>query len=230
MKWSERAFRRVDLGQVRVSTTPIGNRSQVTRMNSAEPGRERCGLAHDDRACSENDTAVGWQLHGRAAFPLFAGPPSPAAPLERNGEPAQGKGGQRWLLFWCGRLVVTSDTQHRFILGGAGRRSSFCAIFLRCCRDGACGRFALDPTIDILEGMAGNLFDVFVVGSTDPSAAGETRLAAALSAKHGLPLATVAKAISAKNLRAGQSLDQAQAQALVRHLQAIGAVTVIRSA
>ena len=78
--------------------------------------------------------------------------------------------------------------------------------------------------------MAGNLFDVFVVGSTDPSAAGETRLAAALSAKHGLPLATVAKAISAKNLRAGQSLDQAQAPALVRHLQAIGAVPVIRSA
>ena len=76
--------------------------------------------------------------------------------------------------------------------------------------------------------MAGNLFDVFVVGATDPSAAGETRLAAALSAKHGVPLATVAKAISAKNLRAGQSLEQAQAQALVRHLQSIGAVTVIR--
>lgn len=76
--------------------------------------------------------------------------------------------------------------------------------------------------------MAGNLFDVFVVGATDPSPAGETRLAAALSAKHGVPLATVAKAISAKNLRAGQSLDQAQAQALVRHLQSIGAVTVIR--
>ena len=76
--------------------------------------------------------------------------------------------------------------------------------------------------------MAGNLFDVFVVGATDPSQAGETRLAAALSAKHGVPLATVAKAISAKNLRAGQSLDQAQAQALVKHLQSIGAVTVIR--
>jgi hypothetical protein len=78
--------------------------------------------------------------------------------------------------------------------------------------------------------MPGNLFDVFVVGSTDPSAAGETRLAAALSAKHGVPLATVSKAISAKNLRAGQSLEQAQAQALVRHLQSIGAVTVIRPA
>jgi hypothetical protein len=78
--------------------------------------------------------------------------------------------------------------------------------------------------------MAGNLFDVFVVGSTDSSPAGETRLAAALSAKHGVPLATVAKAISAKNLRAGQSLEQAQAQALVRQLQSIGAVTVIRTA
>ena len=78
--------------------------------------------------------------------------------------------------------------------------------------------------------MAGNLFDVFVVGSTDPSPAGETRLAAALSSKHGVPLATVSKAISAKNLRAGQALDQAQAQALVRQLQGIGAVTVIRPA
>ena len=84
--------------------------------------------------------------------------------------------------------------------------------------------------LDILPTMAGNLFDVFVVGSTDPSAAGETRLAAALSAKHGVPLATVAKAISAKNLRAGQSLEQVQAQALVRQLQSIGAVTVIRTA
>jgi hypothetical protein len=78
--------------------------------------------------------------------------------------------------------------------------------------------------------MPSNLFDVFVVGSSDPSVAGETRLAAALSAKHGVPLATVSKAISAKNLRAGQSLEQAQAQALVRHLQSIGAVTVIRPA
>ncbi len=78
--------------------------------------------------------------------------------------------------------------------------------------------------------MGGSLFDVFVVGSTDPSAAGETRLAAALSAKHGVPLPTVAKAIAAKNLRAGQSLEQGQAQALVKQLQTMGAVTVIRPA
>ena len=78
--------------------------------------------------------------------------------------------------------------------------------------------------------MAGQRFDVFVVGSADPSPAGETRLASALSSKHGVPLATVAKAISAKNLRAGQSLEQAQAQALVRQLQVMGAVTVIRPA
>ena len=78
--------------------------------------------------------------------------------------------------------------------------------------------------------MAGQLFDVFVVGSADPSPAGETRLASALSSKHGVPLATVTKAISAKNLRAGQSLEQAQAQALVRQLQIMGAVTVIRTA
>ena len=78
--------------------------------------------------------------------------------------------------------------------------------------------------------MTGQLFDVFVVGSADPSPAGETRLASALSSKHGVPLTTVAKAISAKNLRAGQSLEQSQAQALVRQLQVMGAVTVIRPA
>ena len=78
--------------------------------------------------------------------------------------------------------------------------------------------------------MAGQLFDVFVVGSADLSPAGETRLASALSSKHGVPLATLAKAISAKNLRAGQALEQAQAQALVRQLQVMGAVTVIRPA
>ena len=78
--------------------------------------------------------------------------------------------------------------------------------------------------------MAGQLFDVFVVGSADPSPAGETRLSSALSSKHGVPLTTVAKAISAKNLRAGQSLEQSQAQALVRQLQVMGAVTVIRPA
>ena len=78
--------------------------------------------------------------------------------------------------------------------------------------------------------MAGQLFDVFVVGSADPSPAGETRLASALSSKHSVPLATVAKAISAKNLRAGQSVEQTQAQALVRQLQVMGAVTVIRPA
>lgn len=78
--------------------------------------------------------------------------------------------------------------------------------------------------------MAANLFDVFVVGSSDPSAGGETRLAAALATKHGVPLPTVAKAIAAKNLRAGQGLEQAQAQALVKQLQAMGAVTVIRAA
>ncbi len=84
--------------------------------------------------------------------------------------------------------------------------------------------------LDILGDMAGQLFDVFVVGSADPSPAGETRLATALSSKHGVPLATVAKAISAKNLRAGQNLEPSQAQALVRQLQAVGAVTVIRPA
>ena len=126
------------------------------------------------------------------------------------------------------------NTQHPSILWGARIGSSFCNAFLRQLPARRRGP-EFDPVAlsaarmpDILLTMAGNLFDVFVVGATDPSPAGETRLAAALSARHGVPLATVAKAISAKNLRAGQGLEQPQAQALVRHLQSIGAVTVIR--
>jgi hypothetical protein len=119
-------------------------------------------------------------------------------------------------------------------LGNEGQvfRCSFFARLTPAAKERRADYFGESPAgmPDILVTMAGNLFDVFVVGATDSSAAGETRLAAALSAKHGVPLATVAKAISAKNLRAGQGLEQAQAQALVRHLQSIGAVTVIRPA
>lgn len=86
------------------------------------------------------------------------------------------------------------------------------------------------PMADILFTMAGNLFDVFVVGSADTSSVGISRLAAALSTKHGIPLSTITKAIAAKNLRAGQGLEQTVAQTLVRQLQSIGAVTVIRPA
>ena len=80
----------------------------------------------------------------------------------------------------------------------------------------------------ILKVMPGNVFDVFVVGSADPSAAGETRLAATLSARYGLTLATIAQAVAAKNLRAGHELEPQRAQALIKDLQAMGAVTIIR--
>lgn len=76
----------------------------------------------------------------------------------------------------------------------------------------------------------GPLFDVIVVGSSDGSPAGHTKLASALAERHGIPVAVVARAIAAKNLRAGQSLAQEQAQTMVRSLQALGAITIIRPA
>lgn len=76
--------------------------------------------------------------------------------------------------------------------------------------------------------MSGNLFDVFVVGSTAADPTGDASLARALAARHRAPVDVVARAIAAKNLRAGQGLGPEQAQSLVRQLQALGAVTVIR--
>lgn len=76
--------------------------------------------------------------------------------------------------------------------------------------------------------MSGNLFDVFVVGSTAADPTSDASLARALAARHRAPVDVVARAIAAKNLRAGQGLSPEQAQSLVQQLQGLGAVTVIR--
>ncbi len=78
--------------------------------------------------------------------------------------------------------------------------------------------------------MSTLLFDVFVVGATDASPAGQSRLAATLAARHGAPEALVAKAIAAKNLRVGSNLEKAQADVLDQQLKALGAVTSLRPA
>jgi hypothetical protein len=76
--------------------------------------------------------------------------------------------------------------------------------------------------------MAGPFFDVFVVGAADGSPAGVQALATALSGPLGMPAATIAKALAERKLCAGKGLVQQDAQALVRELKPMGAMTVIR--
>jgi hypothetical protein len=78
--------------------------------------------------------------------------------------------------------------------------------------------------------MTAERFDVFVVGSSDPSPAAQSRLATAVASRHGAPLATVAQAIAEKRLRAGSGLDRAAAESLAHKLQGMGALTAIRAA
>src|SRR3954462_6982747 len=78
--------------------------------------------------------------------------------------------------------------------------------------------------------MTAERFDVFVVGSSDPSPAAQSRLATAVASRHGAPLATVAQAIAEKRLRAGSGLDRAAAEALARKLQGMGALPAARAA
>ncbi|HXU83867.1 MAG TPA: hypothetical protein VN914_20875, partial [Polyangia bacterium] len=78
--------------------------------------------------------------------------------------------------------------------------------------------------------MSGPFFDVFVVGAADPSPAGVQKLAGALSSPLGMPAAAVAKALAERKLCAGKGLVQQDAQALVRELKPLGALTVIRPA
>src|SRR5690242_4584874 len=78
--------------------------------------------------------------------------------------------------------------------------------------------------------MAGPFFDVFVVGAADGSPAGLQALAIALSGPLGMPATAVTKALAERKLCAGRGLVQQDAQALVRELKPMGAVTVIRPA
>jgi hypothetical protein len=68
--------------------------------------------------------------------------------------------------------------------------------------------------------MTPERFDVFVVGSADPSPVAQSKLATAVAARHGAPLASVAQAIAEKRLRAGSGLERGPAEALARKLQA----------
>jgi hypothetical protein len=78
--------------------------------------------------------------------------------------------------------------------------------------------------------MTAERFDVFVVGSSDPSPAAQSRLATAVASRHGAPLASVAQAIAEKRLRAGSGLDRDAAEALARKLQGMGALVAVRTA
>lgn len=72
------------------------------------------------------------------------------------------------------------------------------------------------------------LYDVFVVGAKDPSPVAQMHLAAALAKHFQAPVAEVSQAISSRNLRAGKSLDEAQARVLSQQLAGLGAETELR--
>ncbi len=72
------------------------------------------------------------------------------------------------------------------------------------------------------------LYDVFVVGAKDPSPVAQMHLSADLAKHFQAPVAEVAQAISTRNLRAGKSLDEAQARILCQQLANLGAITELR--
>jgi hypothetical protein len=78
------------------------------------------------------------------------------------------------------------------------------------------------------DGMSAELYDVLVLGPAEANPVAEARLAAALAARNGLPITTIAQGLSEKNLGVGQGLDRMAAEALVAQLQSMGALTSIR--
>jgi len=73
-------------------------------------------------------------------------------------------------------------------------------------------------------------YDVFVVGARDPNPVAQMHLAAKLAEHFHAPAVQIAQAISGRNLRAGQSMDEAQARILCEQLANFGAVTELRPA
>ncbi len=73
-------------------------------------------------------------------------------------------------------------------------------------------------------------YDVFVVGARDPNPVAQMHLAAKLAEHFHAPAVQIAQAISTRNLRAGQNMDEAQARILSEQLANFGAVTELRPA
>ena len=76
--------------------------------------------------------------------------------------------------------------------------------------------------------MTGEQYEVVVTGPAEATPAAEARLGAMLARTHGLPAAGVARALGQKNLRVGEGLSREAAEALVRQLQSMGALTAMR--
>jgi hypothetical protein len=74
------------------------------------------------------------------------------------------------------------------------------------------------------------LYDLFVIGARDPSPLAQMHLAAKLAERFHAPAAQIAQAIATRNLRAGKSLDDAQARVLQQQLAGLGAETELRPA
>src|SRR5205814_6071194 len=74
------------------------------------------------------------------------------------------------------------------------------------------------------------LFDVYVVGPGEAGARDLAGLSTALAGRLGVSMAVVSKGLSDKKLCAGRGLDATAAQALVRELRELGAMTMLRPA
>jgi hypothetical protein len=78
--------------------------------------------------------------------------------------------------------------------------------------------------------MPGELYDVLVLGPMEATPSAEARLATALAGLNGAPLTAIAQGLAEKNLSVGEALDRTAAEALLRQLQTMGALTSIRRA
>jgi hypothetical protein len=78
-----------------------------------------------------------------------------------------------------------------------------------------------------MSGFVGATFDVYVVGA-EASAGDPAKVAAALASRLHLPAAVVTKGLTDRKMCAAQNLDTGTAQALVRELRGLGAMTMLR--
>jgi hypothetical protein len=75
--------------------------------------------------------------------------------------------------------------------------------------------------------MSAPLYDVFVVGPSDPSPTAEARLCTTLATQSGRPVTAIAKALADRNLRVAHGVTRELAERFVRELLTLGAATTV---
>jgi hypothetical protein len=75
--------------------------------------------------------------------------------------------------------------------------------------------------------MSAALYDVFVVGPSQPGPTAEARLCTTLATQSGRPVTAIAKALADKNLRVAHGVPREVAERIVRELLALGAATTV---